>query len=141
MGVMSEKCLHVVRVVAVGLMAIVLAGGPLAPRAEAAGCQLCSKWKNLRAKCWAKKLSGGGMVICEFRFSQIEPGFAAETPKDRETVTYTCGELKALPRRARAREDPDPEAGVPAGGGERAQVHVTQHAEDGPGVNRAPARL
>ena len=95
MGVMSEKCLHVVRVVAVGLMAIVLAGGPLAPRAEAAGCQLCSKWKNLRAKCWAKKLSGGGMVICEFRFSQIEPGFAAETPKDRETVTYTCGELKA----------------------------------------------
>jgi hypothetical protein len=95
MSVMSEKCLHVVRVVAVGLMAIVLAGGPLAPSAEAAGCQLCSKWKNLRAKCWAKKLSGGGMVICEFRFSQIEPGFTAETPKDRETVTYTCEELKA----------------------------------------------
>jgi hypothetical protein len=95
MRVMSERCLHVVRVVAVGLMAIVLTGVPLAPRAEAAGCQLCSKWKNLRAKCWAKKLSGGGMVICEFRFSQVEPGFTAETPKDRETVTYTCEELRA----------------------------------------------
>lgn len=95
MSVMSEKCLRVVRVMAVGLTAIVLAGGPVAPKAEAAGCKLCSKWKNLRAKCWPKRLSGGGMVVCEFRFSQVEPGFTAETPKDRETVTYTCEELKA----------------------------------------------
>ena len=95
MSVMTEKCLHVVRVVAVGLMAIALAGGPVAPKAEAAGCKLCSKWKSLRAKCWPKKLSGGGMVMCEFRFSQVEPGFTAETPKDRETVTYTCEELQA----------------------------------------------
>ena len=95
MNVMSERCLHGVRVMAVGLTAIVLAGGPVAPRAEAGGCKLCSKWKNLRAKCWPKRLSGGGMVICEFRFSQVEPGFTAETPKDRETVTYTCEELRA----------------------------------------------
>ena len=94
MSVTSEKRLRALRVVAVGLMAIVAAGGPLAPRAEAE-CKLCSKWKNLRAKCWPKKLSGGGMVMCEFRFSQVEPGFTAETPKDRETVTYTCEELKA----------------------------------------------
>jgi len=93
MSVTSEKRLRALRVVAVGLMAIVAAGGPLAPRAEAE-CKLCSKWKNLRAKCWPKR-SGGGMVVCEFRFSQIEPGFAAETPSDRETVTYTCEQLKA----------------------------------------------
>jgi len=94
MSVTSEKRLRALRVVAVGLMAIVAAGGPLAPRAEAE-CKLCSKWKNLRAKCWPKRLSGGGMVVCEFRFSQFEPGFAAETPSDRETVTYTCEQLKA----------------------------------------------
>ena len=95
MSVKSEKCLRVVRVMAVGLMATAVAGGSLPPRAEAGECKLCSKWKNLRAKCWPKKLSGGGMVVCEFRFSQVEPGFTAETPKDRETVTYTCEELRA----------------------------------------------
>jgi hypothetical protein len=94
MSVMSQKGLRVVRVMAVGL-SVVLAGGSLAPLAEAGECKLCSKWKNLRAKCWPKKLSGGGMVVCEFRFSQVEPGFTAETPEDRETVTYTCQELKA----------------------------------------------
>jgi hypothetical protein len=93
--VIDEKGLHLVRIITAGLMTIALAGGPLAPRAEAGGCQLCSKWKNLRAKCWPKKLPGGGMVVCEFRFSQVEPGFVAETPKDRETVTYTCKELRA----------------------------------------------
>jgi hypothetical protein len=62
---------------------------------EAAGCQLCQKWKKLRAKCWPKRLSGGGMVVCEFRFSQAAPGFAAQPPADRETVSYTCQELKA----------------------------------------------
>jgi hypothetical protein len=95
MRLMSEKCLHVVRVVAVGLMATVVAGGSLPSTAEAGECRLCSKWKNLRAKCWPKRLSGGGMVVCEFRFSQVEPGFTAETPKDRETVAYTCEELRA----------------------------------------------
>ena len=95
MRVTSAKAQYAGRVMAAGLMAIGLAAGPLVPRAEAAGCKLCAKWKNLRAKCWPKKLSGGGMVVCEFRFSELEPGFAAEKPKDRETVTYTCAELKA----------------------------------------------
>jgi hypothetical protein len=95
MGAMNRTGVRAVRAMAIGLMVTVLAGGAVAPKAEAAGCNLCQKWKKLRAKCWPKRLSGGGMVVCEFRFSQIEPGFAAETPADRETVTYTCDELKA----------------------------------------------
>jgi hypothetical protein len=95
MSAMNRTGVRAVRALAIGLMATLLAGGPVAPKAEAAGCNLCQKWKKLRAKCWPKRLSGGGMVVCEFRFSQIEPGFAAETPADHETVTYTCDELKA----------------------------------------------
>ena len=95
MSAMNGQGVRVVRAMAVGLMAVLLAGGPTAPKAEAAGCQLCAKWKSLRAKCWPKRLNGGGMLVCEFRFSQVEPGFTSETPKDRETVTYTCEELRA----------------------------------------------
>ena len=103
MRAMDRKGMRVVRAVAAGLLAVVLAGGLSVPTVDAAGCQLCQKWKKLRAKCWPKKLSGGGMVVCEFRFSQIKPGFTAETPADRESVTYTCDELKA------ARDVPEPE--------------------------------
>jgi hypothetical protein len=89
------SAMRVVRALLVSLMTAAVVVVPAAPKAEAAGCQLCQKWKKLRAKCWPKKIGGGGMVMCEFRFSQIEPGFTAETPADHETVTYTCEELRA----------------------------------------------
>ena len=103
MRAMDRKGMRAVRAVAAGLLAVVLAGGPTVPTVDAAGCQLCQKWKKLRAKCWPGKVGGQWGVKCEFRFSQIEPGFAAETPADRESVTYTCDELKAT------RDVPEPE--------------------------------
>jgi hypothetical protein len=83
------------RTLAVSLVAAALASGVWAPTRLEAGCRLCQTWKNLRAKCWPKKIGGGAMVICEFRFAEGELGLAAETPPAPETVAYTCAELKA----------------------------------------------
>ena len=95
------------RTLAVGLLAAALGGGLWTPPSvEAAGCRLCQTWKNLRAKCWPKKIGGGGMVVCEFRFAEGELGLAAETPPGPETVAYTCDELKAtrdVPEREKRR--------------------------------------
>ena len=103
MRAMDRKGMRAVRVVAAGLLAVVLAGGPSVPTVDAGWCKLCQKAKNLRAVCWPQKIDGLWGVKCKFRFSQIEPGFAAETPADRESVTYTCDELKAT------RDVPEPE--------------------------------
>jgi hypothetical protein len=81
---------------AVGVLAAALVGGLVMPPPVEAGCKICQTWKNLRAKCWPKRIGGGGMVVCEFRFAEGELGFAAaEPPPGPETVAYTCAELKA----------------------------------------------
>lgn len=96
------------RTLAAGVMAAALFGGLWTPTpVEAASCQICKTWKNLRAKCWPKKIGGGGMVVCEFRFAEGELGFTTETPPPApESVTYTCAELRAtrdVPRREKRR--------------------------------------